>query len=73
MFCRRKKKKGSFKGFGFINTEEDDEDIFVHYSQIQAEGFKTLEEGEKVEFELHRGPKGLYAADVIRLGGHERP
>ena len=55
------------KGFGFINTEEDDEDIFVHYSQIQQEGFKTLREGEIVDFELRRGPKGLHAANVVRV------
>lgn len=55
------------KGFGFI-TQEGEEDIFVHYSQIQGDGFKTLKQGETVEFELRRGPKGLHAANVIRLG-----
>lgn len=54
------------KGFGFINNGEE-EDIFVHYSQIQGDGFKTLKQGEEVEFELRRGPKGLHAANVLRL------
>lgn len=53
------------KGFGFIN-DESDEDIFVHYTQIQGEGFKTLRQGEAVEFELKRGPKGLHAENVVR-------
>lgn len=53
------------KGFGFINSEAE-EDIFVHYSQIQGEGFKTLRQGENVEFELKRGPKGLHAENVQR-------
>jgi len=55
------------KGFGFINNETD-EDIFVHYSQIQGEGFKTLRQGEHVEFELKKGPKGLHAENVVRDG-----
>ena len=53
------------KGFGFIN-DESEEDIFVHYSQIQGDGFKTLRQGEHVEFELKRGPKGLHAENVVR-------
>lgn len=53
------------KGFGFINNEAE-EDIFVHYSQIQGEGFRTLRQGEDVEFELKRGPKGLHAENVVR-------
>ncbi len=53
------------KGFGFINNEAE-EDIFVHYSQIQGDGFRTLRQGEDVEFELKRGPKGLHAENVIR-------
>ncbi len=52
------------KGFGFIVGNEDDEDVFVHYSAIQGEGFRTLLKGATVEFEVERGPKGLHAASV---------
>lgn len=52
------------KGYGFIEREEG-EDIFVHYSSIQGDGYRTLEEGQKVEFSIEQGPKGLQAADVI--------
>ena len=51
------------KGFGFI-TQEGGEDVFVHFSAIQGDGLKTLAEGERLEFDVTRGPKGLQAANV---------
>ena len=54
------------KGYGFISDEEGN-DVFVHYSALQMDGFRVLEEGEKVEFEVVDGEKGPQAANVIRL------
>ena len=53
----------STKGFGFI-SQENGEDVFVHFKSILGDGYKTLEEGEKVEFTLGHGPKGLQATEV---------
>jgi CspA family cold shock protein len=54
------------KGFGFIKQDEGP-DVFVHYSQIQGDGFRTLEEGEAVRFKLVEGPKGLFAEAVSKV------
>ncbi|KAF0151580.1 MAG: cold-shock DNA-binding protein family protein [Ignavibacteria bacterium] len=53
----------SSKGFGFI-SQEGGEDVFVHFQSIQSDGYKTLNENDKVEFSVTQGPKGLQAADV---------
>ena len=55
------------KGFGFITPEGGTRDCFVHHSAIQMQGFKTLAEGERVEFDLVDGPKGPAAENVVRL------
>lgn len=55
------------KGFGFITREEGDDDVFVHFRSIQGEGYRTLNEGQEVEFNLTEGPKGLQAEDVHKL------
>ncbi len=55
------------KGYGFIEQEEGGDDVFVHFSAIQAEGFRTLREGQEVEFELKTGDKGLNAQNVLRV------
>ncbi|MBO5560786.1 MAG: cold-shock protein [Firmicutes bacterium] len=54
------------KGYGFLSVEGE-KDVFVHFSAINSEGYKTLEEGQKVEFDLVDGPKGPMAANVVRL------
>lgn len=55
------------KGFGFIEPEDGGEDLFVHHSDIEGSGFKTLDEGEEVEFESESGPKGPRATNVVRV------
>lgn len=54
------------KGYGFIRADGTAEDVFVHYSQIVEDGFKTLQPEEPVEFELRRGPRGPHATNVAR-------
>jgi CspA family cold shock protein len=54
------------KGYGFVKPDNRDEDVFVHFSSIEMDGYKTLKEGQKVEFEVSQGPKGLHAAKVQR-------
>ena len=54
------------KGFGFI-TQEDGTDVFAHYSEIQAQGFKTLNEGDVVSFDVAEGNKGLKASNIVKI------
>jgi CspA family cold shock protein len=54
------------KGYGFI-TPENGKDVFVHHTAIQGEGYKSLEEGQEVEFEIKQGPKGEQAANVVKI------
>jgi CspA family cold shock protein len=56
------------RGYGFITRGAGDEDIFVHYRNIRAEGYRSLAEGQNVEFQLQKGDKGLQAEDVILVG-----
>jgi len=55
------------KGYGFITPEDGSKDVFVHHSSIQGDGFKTLREGQEVEFETEQGPKGPQAKSVTKL------
>ena len=60
------------KGFGFIEHDSG-KDVFVHYSVIESDGFKTLKDGEEVDYELKEGEKGLHAARVVRINAPLRP
>ncbi|HLV09142.1 MAG TPA: cold shock domain-containing protein [Halanaerobiales bacterium] len=66
MFSGKVKWFDAQKGYGFIEREDGD-DVFVHFSAIEDEGFKTLEEGEEVEFEIVEGDRGPQAANVVKL------
>jgi CspA family cold shock protein len=55
------------KGYGFVKADNRDEDVFVHFSVIEMDGYRTLREGQRVEFEITQGPKGLHAARVHRV------
>ncbi len=55
------------KGFGFITREDGDDDVFVHFRSIEGEGYRTLNEGQAVEFKLVEGPKGLQAEEVSKV------
>ncbi len=55
------------KGYGFIGRDDGGEDVFVHFSAIQMEGYRKLEANQKVEFSIEEGPKGLQAANVVPL------
>lgn len=55
------------KGYGFITPEGGGKDVFVHHSAVQGEGYKTLDEGQRVQFEVTQGPKGEQAANLIKL------
>ncbi len=59
------------KGYGFIKRESG-EDVFVHHSAIQQAGYRTINEGEKVEFDVKQGPKGLQAENVRRVDGEQQ-
>ncbi len=55
------------KGYGFL-SQENGADVFVHYSAIQMDGYRNLQEGQKVEFSIEKGPKGLQAVNVVPIG-----
>lgn len=60
------------KGYGFISPDDGTKDVFVHYSAIQGEGYRNLEEGQRVEFSIEDSPKGPQAANVLGLDEKEK-
>ena len=56
------------KGYGFLTPDQGQQDVFVHFSAIDMDGYKTLKEGQKVQFEITEGPKGLHATSVQNAG-----
>jgi len=52
------------KGYGFVTPDQGEQDVFVHFSSIDMDGYKTLKEGQKVRFEIQEGPKGLHASNL---------
>ena len=59
------------KGYGFITRQSDGSDVFVHYSAIVGEGFRSLTQGQAVEYDLDEGPKGLHATNVTAIQGEQ--
>lgn len=57
------------KGYGFVTPEDTEQDVFIHFSAIEMDGYKTLKEGQRVQFEINEGPKGLHAASLQAVGG----
>lgn len=57
------------KGYGFILPDEGEEDVFAHFSAIEMDGYKTLKQGQKVQFEINQGPKGLQASNIRAVSG----
>jgi cold shock protein len=55
------------KGYGFVTPDEGDQDIFVHFSAITMDGYRTLKEGQRVQFDVEEGPKGLHAHNLQRV------
>ena len=57
------------KGYGFVTPDDGNQDVFIHFSAIEMDGYKTLKEGQKIQFEVSEGPKGLHAAHVQEAPG----